>query len=109
MVDVKSRIDDLSKGNYTYDNEHYQLDEGWLITNTKFTTSAVKYAQCQNMKVVGWNYPLDANLHDLIEEAELHPLTCLRTLSEHEKKDLLARGVVLCKTLQEDPSLLKDP
>ena len=56
--------------------------------------------------MVGWNYPPIGNLHDMIIESKLHPLTCLATLNGREKKDLLAKGVVLCKTLRNKPELL---
>ncbi|MDQ3076594.1 MAG: restriction endonuclease [bacterium] len=104
---VKARFDDLSKMMHDYGTHPQELTEGWLVTNTKFTTTAIKYAECQNLKVIGWNYPLDGNLHDFIDAAQLHPLTCLHTLSEHDKKALLDRKIVLCKTLEEDKSILK--
>ncbi len=104
---VKARFDDLYKATFNYGGQERTLSEGWLITNTKFTISAVKYAECQNLKIVGWNYPLDGNLHDLIEMNEMHPITCLNSLSEHDKKTLIQQGVVLCKTVQQDRKLLE--
>jgi transcriptional regulator NrdR family protein len=103
---VKARFDDLKKATYTYGHEPQHLSEGWLVTNTKFTTSAIKYAECQGMKVIGWNYPLDENLHSLIENTRLYPLTCLHSLSDHEKKVLLERRIVLAKSFVDDPSIL---
>ncbi len=103
---VKARFDDLAQATFTYDNQAYHLKTGWLVTNTKFTISAIKYAACQTMKIVGWSYPHKGNLQDLIESAHLHPLTCLRLLSEHDKKALLGQGIVLCRDLEKDPSLL---
>jgi hypothetical protein len=105
---VKARFDDLSTMTYTYGAVPQKLSEGYLITNTKFTITAIKYAACQNLKVIGWNYPLDGNLHDLIDAAQLHPLTCLHTLSDHDKKMLLDKNIILCKTLFEDRKILKD-
>ena len=56
--------------------------------------------------MIGWNYPPIGNLHDMIIEAKLHPLTCLVNMTGREKKLLLDQGVVLCKTLQDNPDLL---
>ncbi|MES2436979.1 MAG: ATP cone domain-containing protein [Patescibacteria group bacterium] len=103
---VKARFDDLSKKTYTFGAEPQPLSEGWLVTNTKFTITAIKYAECQGMKAIGWNYPLDGNLHDLIDSTGLHPLTCLHSLSDHDKKELLSKNIILCKNLVEDPSIL---
>jgi hypothetical protein len=105
---VKARFDDLHKGLFNYGGHETTLSEGWLITNTKFTISAVRYAECQNLRIVGWNYPLDGNLHDMIESTGVHPLTSLHSLSEHDKKTLIQQGVVLCKTLQKDKTILKN-
>jgi hypothetical protein len=103
---VKARFDDLQKATYTYGAEPQPMTEGWLITNTKFSSSAIKYAECQGIKVIGWNYPMDGSLSDLMEESKVYPLTCLHTLSDHDKKMLLEKGVVVCDELIKDESLL---
>ncbi len=102
---VKARMDDLSGNVYFYDKER-KVDEGWLITNTKFTSTAIHYAEGKGLILIGWNYPKRGNLQDMIIDSGLHPLTCLETLSLAQKKMLLSRGVVLCKTLKEDRSIL---
>jgi Holliday junction resolvase len=103
---VKARFEDLAKMTYKYGRER-KLDEGWLVTNTKFTSTAIEYGSCQGgMKMIGWNYPPVGNLHDMIIESKLHPLTCLTSMVGREKKLLLERGVVLCKTIADNPDLL---
>ena len=104
---VKARFDDLRKMTYKYGHER-QLDEGWLVTNTKFTTKAIEYGSCQGgLRMIGWNYPPIGNLHDMILESKLHPLTCLFSLNGREKKVLLDQGIVLCKTVLDNPDLLE--
>lgn len=75
------------------------VDEGWLVTNTRFTRNAIRYAQCSNLTLVGWDYPRSKNLFDLIEEARVHPLTCLTTLTPSEKHRFLESRIVLCKNV----------
>jgi hypothetical protein len=104
---VKARFEDLSKATFMYGREPQMLTEGWLVTNTKFTVSAIKYAECQQLKIIGWNYPLDGSLHDLIDAAALHPLTCLRTLHEQDKKYLLEQGYILCTSFLENHRILE--
>lgn len=105
---VKARFDDLSKMTFDYGGER-KLSEGWLVTNTKFTTTAIEYGSCQGgMRMIGWNYPPTGNLHDMILEAKLHPLTCLVSMEGMHKKELLTRGIVLCKTISDNPQLLLD-
>lgn len=103
---VKARFDDLRKMTYKYGKDR-QLDEGWLVTNTKFTSTAIEYGSCQGgLRMIGWNYPPVGNLHDMILESKLHPLTCLVSLNGREKKELLDKGIVLCKSILENPDLM---
>jgi hypothetical protein len=103
---VKARFDDLRKMTFRYGKER-QLDEGWLVTNTKFTSTAIEYGSCQGgLRMIGWNYPPVGNLHDMILESKLHPLTCLLSLNGREKKYLLDKGVVLCKTILLNQDIL---
>lgn len=101
---VKARIDDLKAAGQTFKNR--KLDEGWLVTNTKFTDQAIRYGECVGLTMVGWNYPARGNLHDLITESHLHPFTCLSTLSDVDKKNLRKNGLILCKEIT--PTILKN-
>ncbi|MCX6703172.1 MAG: ATP cone domain-containing protein [Candidatus Zambryskibacteria bacterium] len=103
---VKARFDDLRQMTFKYGKER-KLDEGWLITNTKFSSTAIEYGSCQGgLIMVGWNYPPRGNLHDLVLEAKLHPVTCLTSLSGREKKFLIQQNMVLCKSITENPGIL---
>lgn len=103
---VKARYDDLAGVDIRISGENRQMTRGWLITNTKFTQSAIEYGQCQNLNFVGWNYPSKGNLHDMITESGLHPLTCLTVTSQAEERTLLEKGVVLLRQLVDDSSVL---
>ena len=83
-----------------------KMDEGWLITNTKFSTQAVKYAKCRNMKLVGWNYPREGNLQDMILESGLHPITVLESISHKEKANLMEAGIILCKQALDNQDIV---
>lgn len=103
---VKARFDDLKTETYNYGKER-QFNENWLVTNTKFTSSALKYAKCNGMILISWTYPKVGNLQDLIEDSGLHPITCLNSLSNKQKADILKSGTVLCKKLPTDSSALE--
>jgi hypothetical protein len=103
---VKARFDDLRKMTFKYGRER-ELDEAWLVTNTKFSKTALDYGSCQGgLVMVGWNYPPNGNLHDMILSSKLHPITCLTTLNGREKKSILEQGYVLCKSVVESPTIL---
>lgn len=105
---IKARFDDLKGTVFNYGGVERKLSEGWLVTNTKFTDQAIKYGECEGLKMLGWNYPQKGNLQDIIEELHLHPFTCLASLSNAHKKTLLSKGVVLCTDILNQPHLLKE-
>lgn len=104
---VKARYDDIFGQEYIFGNEKRKLSEGWIITNTKFTSTAIQYGQCQPaLKFVGWNYPCNNNLHDMIKKYNLIPLTALTSINTLEKKLFLSKDIILSKNLL-DINLLK--
>ncbi len=66
---IKARFDDLRANTFNYGREGRKLDEGILVTNTKFSTTAIQYGLCENLTMIGWNYPEKGNLRDLILES----------------------------------------
>lgn len=98
---VKARYDDLIDQTFFYGHRR-NLDEGWLVTNTKFSSNAIAYGECAGLKLISWNYPASGNLQDMIERTGLHPITSLTSLSMNEKQRLLESGVVLCKSVLEN-------
>src|SRR3989344_8954276 len=90
---VHARYHDLA----TTTDKANRVDEGWLITNTRFTKNAIQYAQCSNLTIIAWDYPRNHGLLHMIEEARVHPITALTTLSEGEKRRLMEQKIVLCK------------
>lgn len=104
---VKARFDDLKENVFNYGGSNRKITDSWLVTNTKFSSTAIHYGLCKGLTMIGWNYPEKGNLQDMIESEALHPITCLVSLSQSEKKALLASRVVLCSALKEEPGLLK--
>lgn len=83
-----------------------KFHQGWVFTNTRFTTDAIQYAKCMGLGLTSWDYPKNNSLKYRIDRAGLHPLTSLTTLTKTEKSKLLERGIVLCKELHNTPTLL---
>ncbi|MEK6782591.1 MAG: ATP cone domain-containing protein [Bacteroidota bacterium] len=68
----------------------------WIVTNTRFSFDATQYATCSGLNLVGWDYPEGKGLRESIDQAGLYPITCLTTLSQKEKANLMDAGLVLC-------------
>jgi len=83
------------------------IKEFWLITNTKFTSTARKYGQCVGLKMLSWDYPKNNNLHDRITRSQVYPITVAQSLSAAQIETLIARGVILCRDLLEKPHLMR--
>jgi hypothetical protein len=105
---IKARFDDIKDNEFDFGGKKRKLTNGYIITNTKFTDQAIRYSECNNVKLIGWNYPARGNLQDIIEELHLHPSTCLINLSNENKRELLKHGVVLCKDILENKSYLQN-
>lgn len=104
---VHARFLDLQKGHSVNEGKSPKIHSGWLVTNTKATSDAIQYSECAGLTIIAWNYPHEGNLHDLIRESGLHPLTCLTTLSQGEKRALLQSGVVSCVEILGDGAKLR--
>jgi len=96
---IKARFEDLQNTVFRFGGVERKMTKGMLITNTKFSSTAIQYGECNNLNMLGWNYPIDHNLHDLIEKMDLTPLTVLTTITQNEKKMFLANKVVMAKQL----------
>lgn len=66
----------------------------WLITNTKFTTTAIEYGKCKGMKMTGWSYPYEESLERLIIKERLYPITVLPSVLNGHLQ-LFAKGNIM--------------
>ena len=55
-----------------------KVDEGLLITNTKFSMDAMDFGICRGLRMMGWNFPKGEGLQDRIEKKDLWPITVLK-------------------------------
>lgn len=92
---VKARVDDISARPRTGGG----TVRGMIVTNTKFSSQAVLYANCQNLELLSWEEPKGRSLHERIEKTHIYPITALTSLSRREKTALLGERVVLCRRL----------
>ncbi len=100
FIDVKSQLENDKTNIFT----NYQ---GWIFTNTRFTSDAINYAKCAGLKLVSWDYPETKSLKYRINKSRLFPITVLTSITKREKQQFLKEGVVLCKEIYESPGLLE--
>ncbi len=73
--------------------------EAILITNAKFTSKAIKYSECNKVKLLGWRYPKTGGLEKLIEETKLYPITILPSFDQELKNAFSKKNLMLVKDL----------
>ena len=83
-----------------------QFHQGWIVTNGRFSSDAIQYGICMEMQLIGWDFPKGKGFKDLIDQAGLYPVTCLVTLTERDKKFLLANDIILCRSLLQRTEIL---
>lgn len=82
------------------------VKEFWLITNTKFTTTAETYGSCVGINMLSWDYPRKNNLHDRIQRAGIYPITVLQSLTHQQMITLMNHDVMLCSEVVSAPQCL---
>lgn len=104
---IQSRFLDVERQWKQLDGHAEKFHQGWVVTNTRFSGDAAQYGRCMNMNLVGWDYPKHNGLKDWIDGSGLHPVTCLTSLTQREKQQLLDKKIVLCKTMHHNPAVLQ--
>jgi len=101
---VKARLDDIAARR----KAEKKIGEmrGLIVTNTKFTSHASRYASCAGVELLSWEEPAGKNLHNRIESTGLYPITALTTLNRREKMALLSQRVVLCQAVPHETRAL---
>lgn len=82
---------------------------GFVVTNTTFTSDAIKYAKCSGeLELMAWDYPHHENLRTLLDKHRLFPITVLSSLTSAQKRQLMDKGIILCRQLFENMGVLKE-
>lgn len=103
---VKARFDDIWQCDPKVSST-CKIDHGLLITNTKFTETAIQFAKCSGIELIGWSYPTEGNLYDRIISAAIYPVTVLTTLRKSEKRLLVDQEIVTTEQLKERREALR--
>jgi hypothetical protein len=98
---VHSRFADIRRACETKPGHDGIVHRGWLATNTRCTTDAIKYAECAGLKITSWRYPEKESLERLIEEKRLYPVTILPAGRKKNLDALFQRGIVLAQDIAD--------
>ena len=103
---IHSRFKDVEASWVQLPGHEIKLHQGWVVTNTRFSSDAIQYGICTGLNLAGWNYPQNGSLNKLIDSLSLYPITCLHSLTAAEKQQLLNVQIILCKDICNNERLL---
>jgi hypothetical protein len=95
---ARAVLEDVNDG-YKLGLNNSKIDNAMIITNTRFSKHAKRYGQCREILQIGWSSPPNRGLQDLIEEKQLHPISCLTYLKKTTREKLVSEGIILIKQL----------
>lgn len=98
---VHARVNDIVEKRQQQVQYHDFVFVPWVVTNTRFSTDSQEYCKSKGIKLMGWDYPKDHALKDLIKREKVYPVTILTQLSKVEKELLMADGIVTCHQVLE--------
>jgi hypothetical protein len=108
VVDVKdvlytyARFLDINEGGAK--GKGARFDEVWLVSNTRVSTEAIKYANGKGMRLLCWRCgggvcPFGMSLEKVIESKGLYPVTILRSCDRETFEKLFRTNVILAREL----------
>lgn len=102
---INSRFIDVQKV-WNNSGKTTHLKQGWLVTNTRFTKDAIDYANCVDLTLLSWDYPINNGIKSNVDKYGLYPITTLTTLTKKEKTQLIEKDIILIKELSKNPDAL---
>lgn len=93
-------------GKYICADDTCGINDFFVVTNTKFTTHARRYAACVSLKLLSWDFPVRNTLYDRIRQHRLYPITVLQELTKSQKQQLISKHILLCRDVLEAPRIL---
>mgnify|MGYP001585978084 CR=1 FL=1 len=98
-----ARFLDIQKA-WSEDPRHKNVfHQAWLVTNTKCTSQAIRYADCAGLKIISWHHPKGESLERLIEQKNLYPITIL-SLPRFLRERIAQKNIIFVKDLLKYPS-----
>jgi hypothetical protein len=98
---VYSRFMDIKKAYELNHENRISINEGWLVTNTRCTSDAIKYAGCVGLKIVSWKYPDENSLERMIENKKLYPVTILSSIKKTSLNILFKNDIFLVRDIAD--------
>jgi hypothetical protein len=98
FLEANSTFEDMVDGYGTGANK-IKFNKSLIISNTKLSAHAKRYADCRKIMYIGWKAPAKRGLERMIEEKCLYPITMIRGIDPMEEMKLGDAGIVTIKQI----------
>jgi hypothetical protein len=98
---VQARFEDIKKAEAARQPVERALLDGWLVTNTRCTVDALRYAECAGLRIVSWRYPEKNSLERMIEDRRLYPVTILNSVKRASLDALFRADIILAQDIAD--------
>jgi hypothetical protein len=105
---VHSRVNDIVRKRKEMPEFKNLSYKAWVVTNTRFSEDSIQYGKCNDLELLGWDYPRNKGLKHLVESMKLYPITILHKLTKKGKDLLIEKGIVTCAQLLKNLALLEE-
>ncbi|MBC6491566.1 ATP cone domain-containing protein [Flavihumibacter stibioxidans] len=105
---IQARFTDIIANWLKQTGDGEKKHRGGLVTNTRFSADALAYGECMGLLMISWDYPANNSLRHNIDKYKLYPVTSLMSITNHEKKSLLEKGIILSKSIIGQEQILTE-
>jgi hypothetical protein len=105
---VRSRVDDIIRKRAempAYSNLSFSAG---VVSNTRFSSDSIEYSKCNGIMLLGWDYPQNNGLKEIMEKEKVFPVTIFEHLTRKQKAQLMEQGIVTCKQLFSNMEILTE-
>jgi hypothetical protein len=98
---IHARFQDIKKAAEMNPEKNMAFHNGWLVTNTRCSADAIRYAECVGLKIVSWKYPGKSSLERMIEDKRLYPVTILHSVRKNVLDALFKADIILAQDIAD--------
>lgn len=98
---IHSRFSDIKRAYEAPPGNPVRILRGWLVTNTRCSADAIKFAECMGLRIVSWRYPPKESLEKMIEDKRLYPVTILSSVKRTVLEILFRNRFILAKDIAD--------
>jgi hypothetical protein len=94
-----ARFLDIKDGNFFKKLDKKIEIRSMLVTNTKLTSQAISYSNCVGVNCLGWSYPKENSLENMIDNQKLYPITILPSLKNYMVEVFNSKKIILIEDI----------